>query len=472
VNWLSYSDPRARAVYHRLPRQLQDAAATAYGWRLRRQVRGADYHRYRRLLDTSQWYDERQFADLQAALLSRFVRHAYAEVPHWRRVFDEAGLDPRSVASAADLSRLPLLTKAEVRRLGPELVAAGHRRQGARTVSMKTSGTTGTALEVTLSRECRQREYAFRDQHRVWAGAHHEARIASFASKPLVPPDQTGPPYWRRNLAEHQSFFSILHMTQKSLPFYAREMVRLRPQLVTGTPAALALFARYLIASHPDDVAPAGVVVHSETLYPFQRDVIERAFHCHVFCWYGNAEASANIVECAHGRLHVRPEYSVVELLRADGSPALPGDTAEIVGTGFGNAAMPLLRYRTGDTVVVAKQQGCACGRQMPVVETLVGRLEDALLTADGQRLAARLDAAFKSSWHVVEAQLFQAEPGVVEVRLVTEPGYSDAEQQAIRRELGVRLGPAMTIGFRRVDSIRRDPSGKFRFVLSKAKAP
>ena len=121
MTWLTYTNPRTRALYHRLPRPLQDAATTAYGWRLRRQVRGADYHRYRRLLDTSQWYDERQFADLQAHLLSRFVRHAYAEVPHWRRVFDEAGLDPRSVASSADLSPLPLLSKPEVRRLGPAM---------------------------------------------------------------------------------------------------------------------------------------------------------------------------------------------------------------------------------------------------------------------------------------------------------------------------------------------------------------
>ncbi len=470
MNWLSYSDPRARAVYHRLPRPLQDAATTAYGWRLRRQVRGADYHRYRRLLDTSQWYDERQFADLQAALLSRFVRHAYAQVPHWRKVFDEAGLDPRSVASAADLSRLPLLSKAEVRRLGPELVAAGYRRQGARTVSMKTSGSTGTALQVTWSRECRQREYAFRDQHRSWSGAEDRARIASFSPKALVPRDQTEPPFWRRSLAENRTFFSVHQMAQQSLPYYVEEVVRLRPRLVTGPPAALALFSRHLIASHPDDVAPAGVFVNEETLYPFQRDLIERAFHCHVFCWYGNAEASANIVECAHGRLHVRPEYSVVELLRADGSPALPGEVAEIVGTGFGNAAMPLLRYRTGDTVVVAEHQRCACGRRMPVVETLVGRLEDALWTADG-RMITRLDSAFKYSPHVVEAQLFQAEPGVVEVRLVTEPGYSDAEQQAIRRELALRFGPGMTIGFRRVESIPRDPSGKFRFVLSKVEA-
>jgi phenylacetate-CoA ligase len=217
-------------------------------------------------------------------------------------------------------------------------------------------------------------------------------------------------------------------------------------------------------------VTPAAVSTHEETLYPFQREVIEQAFHCHVFCWYGNAEASANIVECEHGRLHVRPEYSAVELLRADGSPALPGETAEIVGTGFGNAAMPLLRYRTGDTVVVAEQQRCACGRRMPVVEALVGRLEDALWAADGH-MVTRLDSAFKYSPHVVEAQLFQAEPGAVEVRLVTELGYTESEQQAIRRELALRFGPGMAIAFRRVESIPRDPSGKFRFVLSKVEA-
>lgn len=469
MSWPDYNDPRTRSFYHRLPTTLQDAACTAYGWSLRRRVRGADYHRYRRLLDSSQWYDEPRFADLQAATLSRFVRHACAEVPHWREVFAEAGLDPRSVAHAGDLSQLPLLSKADVRRLGPELIAANYKSRAARTVSMKTSGTTGTALEVTLSRECWQRDYAFRDQHRAWSGMRDGDRIVSFASKPLVPPGQTEPPFWRRNLAGNQTFFSANHMTRQSLPFYAAEVVRLQPRLVTGTPAALALFARHLIASGPVDLAPAGAFVHSETLYPFQRDLIERAFHCRVFCWYGNAEASANIVSCEHGRLHVRPEYGLVELLRPDGSPALPGEEAEIVGTGFGNRAMPLLRYRTGDTVVVAKEQRCACGRRMPVVETLVGRLEDVVVTADG-RMVTRLDSPFKHTRHVVEAQIFQAQPGAVEVRLVTESGYTDAEQQTLGRELAVRFGPGMSVAFRRVERIPREPSGKFRFVLSHVK--
>ena len=105
----------------------------------------------------------------------------------------------------------------------------------------------------------------------------------------------------------------------------------------------------------------------------------------------------------------MRPEYSVVELLRPDGSPAQPGEVAEIVGTGFGNAAMPLIRYRTGDTVLVAEDQHCACGRRMPIVETIVGRLEDVLLTVDG-RMVTRFETAFNDSVHVVEAQLFQAE--------------------------------------------------------------
>ncbi len=467
----NYDNPRWRTPFHRLPPVLQDAVTTAYGWQLRWEVHGSFYRWYRRALDTSQWRDERQFAELQAQVLSRFVRRACADVPYWGEVFANAGLDPRSVTQAGDLTCLPLLTKPEVRRLGSALVAASYKRRGAPTVRLKTSGTTGASLEVTLSRECWQRDYAFRDQQRSWAGAVRGAPIVSFSSKPLVPPERTAPPFWRHNRAENQTFFSVQHISQKSLPFYVDEVVRLQPRLVTGTPAGLALFARHLAASRPDDVAPAGVIVHSETLYPFQREVIERAFHCHAFSWYGNAEVSANIVECEHGSLHVRPEYSVVELLRPDGSPAQPGEVAEIVGTGFGNAAMPLIRYRTGDTVVVAEEQQCACGRRMPVVETIVGRLEDVLLTADG-RMVTRFETAFNDSVHVVEAQLFQAEPGVLEVRLVTDPGYDEAEQRVIARELRVMLGPAMTIGFRRVESIPRDPGGKFRFVLSKVKAP
>ena len=52
---------------------------------------------------------------LQEKKLRHFVRrHLYPFSPHYRRVFDEAGIDPRSIRTLDDLRRVPLSSKADL----------------------------------------------------------------------------------------------------------------------------------------------------------------------------------------------------------------------------------------------------------------------------------------------------------------------------------------------------------------------
>jgi len=466
VSLLSYGNTWLKRAYDRAPVQVQTAVVTAYGWRHRRLVNGTHYRRYVHLLQQTQWYSSEGLGAYQSDKLRSFIAHAYATSPYWREVFATRGLAPSDVQAPEDLAQLPVLEKETIRAQIDRLASAAYAGRRGQTVAVHTSGTTGKALHLRLTKECWQRDYAFRDQHRSWSGALPGDPVVTFAGHPVVPSELLRPPYWRYNRAERQLIFSSQHLGPATAPDYAREVRRFRPTLIHGYPSTIYLFALYLKDEGIRNIRPRAVYTHSETLLDHQRAVIESAMGCKVYNWYGNTEMVGNIVECERGRLHVRLEHSVLEMVTLDGRPAQPGDVAELIGTGFGNYATPLIRYRLGDTVLVVADE-CPCGRSGPIVESVMGRLEDIVVTPDGRHVG-RLDHVFKDALNVREAQLRQDEVGSLTVRLVTRPQYSERDREMIDGELRIRLGPTIRLDYETVSAIPREANGKFRFVVSK----
>jgi phenylacetate-CoA ligase len=116
--------------------------------------------------------------------------------------------------------------------------------------------------------------------------------------------------------------------------------------------------------------------------------------------------------------------------------------------------------------VTLSANQHSKCGRGGILIERVLGRVEDYVLTADG-RLVGRLDHLFKDSLNVLEAQVLQREPGVVIVRLVRSAAYGPADENAIRAEASLRLGSDTVVRFEYVDALPRAANGKTRFIDS-----
>jgi phenylacetate-CoA ligase len=126
---------------------------------------------------------------------------------------------------------------------------------------------------------------------------------------------------------------------------------------------------------------------------------------------------------------------------------------------------MPLIRYEVGDSGALDPSDvPCACGRTLPKLLNLEGRLEDVLITKDGRRVG-RLDPVFKASMRISEAQIVQESLDRVVVRVVPLEGYSQADEAQIAARLRERMGD-MEVGFEVLDSIPREENGKFRAVV------
>ncbi len=450
-------------AYRRSPIAVQHAMATVFGVKERVLRYGGRYQAYCAELDRDQWASADHLAEIQARRLRAMVAFAAERVPHYRDLFARLGLHPGDITDPADLAALPVLEKDDVRR-APE----SFRPEGLdeRPVAQTTGGTTGTPLRYWVTPSAMQYTYAtYEVRFRHWAGVALGDRMASINGRKVVPIEQVRPPFWRHNLAFNQLYLSAYHLTDEHLPAYVERLERYRPEVIVGYVSSVHLLADH-INRHglAGSIRPRAVLVSSETLFPWMRADIEAAFGCEVFDGYGLGELAAFITECRHHRMHVSPEYGVVESVATD------GERHRLVATGLFNQAMPLLRYDTGDIVRLAPpEQRCPCGRALPLVEELLGRADDYVVTPDGRSVGpAPLSLAFQGVPGIREAQIRQDEVASVLVSLVVDPTFDADRQQQLDDELRARLGPDLAIHYDQVAAIERTVWGKRRLVDSR----
>ena len=135
--------------------------------------------------------------------------------------------------------------------------------------------------------------------------------------------------------------------------------------------------------------------------------VIRQAFGVRAFEEYGAVENCMLATECECGQLHVSPDFGVLELVDAAGVPVGPGSEGRVLCTSLVSEAQPLIRYEVGDVGVWSATK-CACGQdQIPVLQEIMGRLEDVVVAPDGRELV-RFHWVFMDLPHVLEGQVVQ----------------------------------------------------------------
>ena len=449
----------SQRLYFASPVWLQQLMLWVYGTRLRRLRYGGTHRRVLAELLRSQWATADEMQANQLALLEQTIRHARTTVPFYRN------LPAHQLSRLTDLEQFPILSKSDVQAAGAELLAGTFRPS--RLVHIHTGGTTGKPLTISCDAATLQRNYAFFSRFRAWAGIGEQSRVAVFAGRTIVPPAQTSPPYWRRNPAANALLLSSYHLSPATLPDYVKALAAFQPALIDSYPSSLEPIARFVLDRGIATIRPRAVITSSETLHAPVRRLFEQAFACPVFDHYGAAEMAALITQCERGSYHANPEFGIVEVLH-EGKPVGPGEAGEMVATGFINPVMPLIRYATGDQAVRGGSNACPCGRAFPVIERIVGRLDDLIVTPEGRRVG-RLDPIFKAVAGLHETRIVQDRLDHVRVEVVTSGGglLPEQQRQTLHHELATRLGPLMTIEIVETSAIPRTAAGKLRTVVN-----
>ncbi|HVB57109.1 MAG TPA: hypothetical protein VNE63_11855 [Candidatus Acidoferrales bacterium] len=450
--------------YHALPPEARSLIATGRGaylrmWRYDRRTE----KQAQEILEREHWSAAR-WKSWQEERLAYVLHRAATRVPYYRAAWEKRRRNG-SQASWEYLENWEILGK-ETLRENPEAFVA----DDCRTWQMcpeHTSGTTGKPIVLWRTRQVQREWYALLEARtRYWYGITRKDRWAIFGGQLIVPVKQRTPPFWIWNAALHQLYLSSYHLAPDLMPAYLEAIRKYDVKYLLGYSSALCFVAQQALRLGVRDLKMAVVVTNAEPLSDLQRRVISEAFQCPVRETYGSSEIAGAASECEHGTMHLWPEVGYLEQL--DGrSPVENGVAGELLCTGLLNADMPLIRYRIGDWAKIddgARSMPCACGRTLPRMESLEGRVDDVLLSRDGRRIG-RMDPAFKGSMPIHEAQIIQESLERIRVRYVPASGFAKKSGDEIVQAIRERLGP-VEVALEEVSEIPRERNGKFRAVI------
>lgn len=453
------------SIYARLPVFAQHAAVSGYGYYWRWLRFGPGYGRFLQGYLEREGYSAQEWAEYQKQRL-RVVLQAALQAPYYAQAWSRT---EKEAATAGQLSELPWLEKEPLRAGADAFLCRDlHPR---RKLCFYTSGSTGTPISTFWTVDELRDSLALREARSAcWAGVSFGQGRATFSGRLVEPdPDSRGP-YYRYNLAENQVYLSPFHLRPETAQRYVQALVKHGVRWLTGYAVSYYLLAKMMLEQKL--AAPAGLqalITTSEKVTPEMRGVMEEAFGCKVFEEYSTVENVIFASECEQGRLHVSPDAAMVEILRPDGSACQVGETGEVVATGLRRTYQPLIRYRLGD-LASWDGEACPCGRQMPVIKEVVGRIEDVVIGPDGRQMV-RFHGIFVHQPHVIEGQIIQKALHHIHVKVVPAQGFGAPDEADIIQRVQQRLGASVVVTVEAVDQIPRTKSGKFRAVISELRA-
>lgn len=414
-------------------------------------------------------WDTGRAREYQLRQLRRICRIAFEKSAYYRDKWRAVGFDPTELRSLEQFAMLPIIDRDIVRQNVRAMCTRDPASRGVDTVS--TGGTSGVPLQFYTDARRSDVEYAYLVA--CWSRVGYTPQFPQAVLRgEVVPEDATGlrhqyDPMLRRH------YYSVFHMTDENMRRYVEHIATIGDCYLLVYPSSVSALVRYLERSGtkpPGNIR--GVLAGSEIVYADNRARTERVLGVRCFSWYGHSEKLVLAAECEHSdNYHVWPTYGHFELIDEAGRPVTtPGQRGEIVGTGFINAVMPFIRYRTGDFATYVGSRCAACGREQTLITDIRGhRTQEMLVAADGALISWTAINMHDDTFDCVrQFQFMQVEAGRALLKVVPGDGFADENLERMRRNLGRKLDGRITFEIALVDSIPLTRAGKSTFVDQK----
>lgn len=400
--------------------------------------------------------------EIEMELLSKMLDYAYEKVPAYRKKFDESGIKPEDIKSMDDLLKLSPTTKEDIRADYDSFISRDYEKD--KLLKHFTSGSTGSPMAVYRSVDFFQKFNAYISFFREMMGVKLTDPRVSFGGKAVVPIEQSKPPFWRLNQAWNQIYMSPYHLSEKNLPLYVERIRKHKPAEILGYTSAITVLAKYLIEHEITDITPKVVFTNSEPLRDWQRSIMEKAFQCPIREWYSTIEHLFFAIQCGEGHYHFLPGLGIVEILN-DGKPVKAGEPGEVYGTTLLNYSAPYIRYKILDSVVPG-WDSCKCGLQLPYLTKIIGRIDDLIVTPDGNYLGMGY-LIFQAIPDLREGQLVQESFDKFTAYLVPGKPLDDSSKDAFIKRFRAMYPYKADLDIKVVEAIPRWGMGKAPNMIS-----
>ncbi len=452
-------------IYLKSPLFIQNLFINIYGFKRELNRHGGQFKKYVTFLEKTQYYSKEQLNDLQLNLLKDFLIHCYNNVPYYHNLFNEYKFDPQKITKIDEIKILPILTKEILRKNINLLVARNYKKKDL--LEFHTSGTTGKSLRVFYTKDCFRRHQAFLERQRRWAGVKAGDKVATFTGRIIVSDSKTKI-FWRYNFWGKQLYFSTYHLHQENIKYYVDKLEEFNPKIIEGYPSAIYLISKWLKENnYHHKIHPKAILTTGETLLDYQKELIEDVFKIRTYNYYSSSEGAPFISQCEKGNYHLNIESGIFEILDENGNEIHEENKiGQLVVTSFDTKGTPLVRYAIGDSVITSNDS-CSCGRNLPLVKKIIGRIDDMLYTKE-RGYIGRLSPAIKAFPNsVVQVQLVQNSIDTIDLYIVPDKEtFKDEHLRQVIKEIKNRTGNSIQIKTHLVDQIPAGPNNKFRLTI------
>jgi phenylacetate-CoA ligase len=422
---------------------------------------------YLRRLDKNQWLSRDELLEFQWNELKNLLSHAYENVPFYTETFREHGLTPYDIKDPDDFRKLPIIDKPTIKSNWDKMVA----KNIPNILTKSTGGSTGDPLHFVYTRDSYEWRRAITMRGYSWAGYKEGDKVAYLWGFPIG--DISRFYALKTNMhrrIQNMKYFNIFDLSSQTMESYFRAMKDYKPKHIVAYGLGMYYFAKFINDMGWQSFPLESIILGAEKVHKDQIKVIESTFNCQVFNTYGCSEFMLIASQCEYrGEMHLNAENLYVETLR-NNIPAAEGEMGEVVITDLHNYGMPFIRYRNGDLAIPSKQS-CPCGRGLPLIADVEGRLADMITTTDGRIVTGLYFVLFMLTLGVNEVehyQIIQESKEKLIINIVPKTDIPQAKLELMRTEIQKVCGKAMNVEFKFVDEIPLTPSGKRRMVISK----
>ena len=447
------------AIYQQLPNFIKSLLASFYGMRLQKR-RTYLRETFEEIFKERASWTQAEYLYWQKNAVTEMLVYAAQKVPYYRNYW--TGKDQSNIG---DINAWPILDKDIVRNHPTQFISDDFNIKDLSV--MHTSGTSGKPMTIYLSKESFGLWYALYDLRIKKENGVDPFKDAygTFAGQLICAQNQSKPPFWVHNQLGKQVYFSSYHLNENNIQSYVKAMVDYKLTYLMGYTSALHSVVVLAKAKNIELPKLKLVITNAEPLFDHQRELISAAFQCPVVQTYSGCEYAFGGTEDLQKNMWLWPESGLLEVLTVDGNIQPYGQGA-FLATGLVNKAMPLIRYKIGDTGTIEDPEITKSIGNMLRLTSIDGRTDDLIKTPDG-RLVGRLDPVFKADFAIKEAQIIQEKLTFIIIKVVEDKNFNDAQKQELIARLKDRVGDAIEIQYQSVDSIARNANGKFKAVIS-----
>ena len=318
-----------------------------------------------------------ELTEIQTKKLIEQVKHVWENVPYYRKKMEEKGVTPDDIKSQEDLSKLPFLSKKDLRDSYPYGLLGVPLKDCVRIHS--TSGTTGKRVVA----------YYTQGDLDLWNDCCARAIVAAGGTSDDVCQIAYGYGLFTGGMGLHGGSEKLGCLTIPASSGNTDRQIMFIKDLGATILCCTPSYAAYLAESMkelgmtPDDIPVKAGIFGAEAWSEEMRHDIEKTMGIKAYDIFGLTELSGPGVafECSEQKgMHINEDHFIAEIIDPDTGEVLPdGAEGELVFTSVDKKAFPLLRYRTRDICSLSKEK-CSCGRTFIRMAKPKGRSDDMLI--------------------------------------------------------------------------------------------